>query len=248
MRDSINCIVVRDRLYYPAFTYRTSNTNSFVKMRSSSINLEFSALQYRLLTSPRKENQALSEHRRSTSPSCTERRNQSHKFILATRSRSFKALTTLVQYVCSFRNVVVPPAAVIETSASCDRRLRDILGEVSSLASLPSNVSSDSTVHFLSGFLSGNDPVVFCLLTSYFVCLELFSWNRPESFSDIYICMSSAVYPNRALFYSTDWLAEECVNRCKHGDSWPKCITACSCAEMRQVASHWQPSRTNRMR
>jgi hypothetical protein len=63
-------------------------------------------------------------------------------------------------------------ADILETRASCASRLRDFLGEVSSLAPISSNVSSVTTVHFLSGFLSSNGPVVFSLLTRFCIlCL-----------------------------------------------------------------------------
>jgi hypothetical protein len=54
---------------------------------------------------------------------------------------------------------------VLETPVSYGSHLRDFLSEVSSLAPMSSNASSVRIVHFLSGFLSSNDPVVFSLLT-----------------------------------------------------------------------------------
>jgi hypothetical protein len=67
--------------------------------------------------------------------------------------------------VIGLNNFVVLQADVLETPDSSASHLRDFLGEVSSLAPMSSNVSSVSTVHFLSDFLSSNDPVVFSLLT-----------------------------------------------------------------------------------
>jgi hypothetical protein len=92
-------------------------------------------------------------------------RNQLQKFILTTGSCSFKARTAIVLYGCSFNSFVALRADVIETPVSCASHLGDFLGEVSSLAPMSSNVSSVSTVRFLSNFLSSNDPVVFSLLT-----------------------------------------------------------------------------------
>jgi hypothetical protein len=65
----------------------------------------------------------------------------------------------------SFNSFVALCADVFETPVSCISRLRDYLGEVSSLAPMSSDVSSVSTVNFLPGFLSSNDPIIFSLLT-----------------------------------------------------------------------------------
>jgi hypothetical protein len=55
-------------------------------------------------------------------------------------------------------------ADAVETPTSCASRLRDFLSKGSRLALVSSNASSVSTVYFLSGFLSSNEPVIFSLL------------------------------------------------------------------------------------
>jgi hypothetical protein len=99
-------------------------------------------------------------------------RNHVQKFILITGSCSFIAWTTVVLHGHSFNSFVALHADVIETPVCCASRLRDFLGRVSSPVPVSSNVSSVNTVHFLSDFLSSNDPVIFSLLTrSCIFCL-----------------------------------------------------------------------------
>jgi hypothetical protein len=85
--------------------YCTPNTTFLPWTGKSCISLGFSALWYWLFwefTSPRKENQALSEKSascRSTSPSYTDQRNQLQKLFLITKSYSYKAWTVIISYV-----------------------------------------------------------------------------------------------------------------------------------------------------
>ena len=54
--------------------------------------------------------------------------------------------------------------------------MRDLLGEVSSLAPISSIFSSVRRFRFLSSFLSSSDPVVFSLLTK--LCVLRLLGNR----------------------------------------------------------------------
>jgi hypothetical protein len=58
-----------------------------------------------------------------------------------------------------------PLMLAFQKTCFCASHLRDFLGDVSSLARVSSNLSSISTVHFMSGLLASSSPVVFSLLT-----------------------------------------------------------------------------------
>lgn len=84
--------------------------------------------------------------------------------------------TSFVLYGRTFNSFVALLADLSETLVSWDSRMWDLLGEVSSLAPISSNFSSVSRFHFLSGFLSSSDPVVFSLLTK--LCVLCLLGNR----------------------------------------------------------------------
>jgi hypothetical protein len=170
-RASTGVAVSEGRFNYPACTYCTPNTNFFIKKRQflkkSCIFCTPVLIVLRIHLFAQGKAGFISKNTNcgSTSPSCIDQRDQLQKFILATGSCSFKALTTTVLYGHSFNNFVALHADVLEKPVSCTSHLRDFLGEVSSLAPMASNVFSVSTVCFLSGFLCSNDPVVLNLLT-----------------------------------------------------------------------------------
>jgi len=81
-----------------------------------------------------------------------------------------------VLYGCTFNSFVALLAELSESLVSWASRMRDLLGELSSLAPISSNFSSVSRFRFLSGFLSRSDPVVFSLLTK--LCVLCLLGNR----------------------------------------------------------------------
>jgi len=111
----------------------------------------------------------------------------------------------------SFNNILALRADVSEILVSWASRLRDFLGEVSSLAPILSNLSSVSTVRFLSGFLSSSDPVLFSLLTKLCILCLLGTgspgnWHRNflRHFpADSYLKYSSTKYTRCSIVYLT---------------------------------------------